>query len=60
MKIPADILEVAAAKGLDIEYRALTYVKGWPTKSSKPFLLRRNGRTTAFASAGSLRKAVEA
>lgn len=60
MKIPSDIVQAALAAGFDVEYRSLTYVKGWPTKSSKPYLLRRDGRTRSFATVQSLGAAIAA
>lgn len=60
MKIPADVVQAALAAGFDVEFRALTYVKGWPTKSSKPYLLRRDGRTRSFATLASLTAAIAA
>jgi aryl-alcohol dehydrogenase-like predicted oxidoreductase len=37
--IPARLQEVANSAGYSIEVKALRHVRGWPTRSTKPFQL---------------------
>lgn len=61
-KIPADLADLAKRYGYAIEYRPLTYVKRWPTKSTRPWLLHiaNGGYLASFATLDRLERNLRA